>query len=87
VSGTQGSVGVRFRSWESGGYVSPSVHCFARSLAFRIWRIPCGGDLNQLLLTMAIIALIVHFVHSVRRRRARFDNRRREEEKQHDYSS
>jgi heme exporter protein D len=45
-----------------------------------------AGGLNQLLLTMAIIALIVHFVHSVRRRRARFDNRRREEEKQHDYS-
>ena len=44
-----------------------------------------ASGLNQLLLTAAIIALIVHFVHSVRRRRARFDNRRRKEEKQHDY--
>jgi uncharacterized membrane protein YtjA (UPF0391 family) len=44
-----------------------------------------ASGLNQLLLTMAIIALIVHFVHSIRRRRAQFNNRRRKEEKQHDY--
>ena len=41
-----------------------------------------ASGLNQLLLTTAIVALIIHFVHLVRRQRARFENRRRDEEKQ-----
>ena len=76
-----------FQTWETGSvfvFLLLSIVLLAPWLlgwaAFHV-----AGGLIHLLLIVAFIALIIHFVHLVRRRRARFDNRRRKEEKQHDY--